>query len=96
MTTVYLEKDGNRFTVSAKGHATGSEKMCAAISTLIYTLAGWLENSPEIESRATLNDANAHIEFYGAESVFELICIGFLQLEKTNDKYIRVTLREIG
>lgn len=42
MTRVYLERDGNLYTLSAQGHATGSVEVCAAVSALIQTLRCYL------------------------------------------------------
>ena len=47
MTKVYLEKDGNQYTVDCKDHAD-SEASCAAVSMLCYTLAGYLHNIAEL------------------------------------------------
>ena len=54
MTKVYAERDGNRCILSAQGHAIGSEQVCAAVSGLLYALAGYLTNA--IRER--------YIEFY--------------------------------
>ena len=99
MTRVYLERAGNRFTVSCQGHATGNQDVCAAASCLIYTLAGWLRNSSvAVEEEHLDQDANAKLIFSGgenAETAFDVICTGFLQLELTSPQYISVILNVI-
>ena len=42
MTKICLERDGNLYTLSAQGHATGSVEVCAAVSALIQTLRCYL------------------------------------------------------
>lgn len=44
MTRIYAEMDGPRCTISAQGHATGSVEACAAISGILYALAGYVTN----------------------------------------------------
>lgn len=83
MTKVFLERDGNRFTVSCKGHAK-SEAGCAAVSILCYTLAGYLRNIEcEIEE-ARLEDGDARICWHGdgekARAAYDITAIGFMQL----------------
>lgn len=94
MTTVYLEHDGGTFAIHARGHATGSTEVCAAISCLMYTVAGWLRNRPEIGGIHRLEDGDASIVFFdreaAARTAFELAQIGFLQLASTYPDYIRV------
>ena len=38
-------EDDGTCEILATGHATGSEQVCAGISAIIYSLAGWLKNS---------------------------------------------------
>lgn len=99
MTRVLLEQRGNRFTVSCQGHATGSQDVCTAVSCLIYTLAGWLRNASVLVQKQRLDaDADALLQFCGgdnAETAFDVICTGFLQLECTYPQYISVVLQVI-
>lgn len=98
MTRVYLEQDGQRYTVSCKGHATGSVEACAAVSCLVYTLAGWLRNTSVLVLKAELNDGNAQIQYHGgaaAETAFDMICVGFLQLQEQYGDFISVDFRVI-
>lgn len=94
MTRVYLEQNGSLFTVDCQGHATGNQDVCTAASCLIYTLAGWLKNSSAVvECEHLDNDASARLKFSGgaeAETAFDVICIGFLQLEKNFPQHISV------
>ena len=90
MTKVYLRADGETFSVRAHGHATGSNEVCAAVSCLLYTLAGYLANNTCAQVRVSLKEADAEIVFCGNENIFEMLCIGFLQLEKSHPDFISV------
>ena len=45
MTQVYAGRDGQRCILSAQGHATGSVEACAAVSGILYALAGYVTNA---------------------------------------------------
>ena len=93
MTRVYLEQDGQRYTVSCKGHATGSVEACAAVSCLVYTLAGWLHNTSVLVLKEQLKDGDALIQYHGgaaAETAFDMICVGFLQLAQEYGDFVSV------
>ena len=98
MTQVYLEQDGQQYTVSCKGHAAGSVEACAAVSCLVYTLAGYLRNTSIPVLKEKLEDGDALIRFRGgaaAETAFDMICVGFLQLQAQYGEYISVDFRVI-
>ena len=91
MTWVYLKRNGRHYTVSCNGHATGSVEVCAAVSCLIYTLAGWLKNSSIKVQEESIKDGEVLIRFHGgqaARAVFDLLSVGFLQLEQQYGDYI--------
>lgn len=93
MTRVSLKQQGQRYTVSCKGHATGSPEVCAAVSCLTYTLAGWLRNTSVLVLEERLVDGDALIRYCGgaaAETAFDMICVGFLQLQQEYGDYISV------
>jgi len=102
MTKVFLERDGNRYTVSCKDHADTPEA-CAAISILCFTLAGYLHNIPcEIEEER-LEPGDVRICYRCSENegtagraAFEMISIGFLQLAESYPDIARVTVQNIG
>ena len=98
MTQVYLEQNGRRYMVSCRGHATGSVEACAAVSCLVYTLAGWLRNTSVLVVKEKLEEGDALIQFHGgvaAETAFDMITVGFLQLQAQYGDYISVDLRFI-
>lgn len=97
MTKIFLERDGDRFTVSAKEHANATE-ICAAVSTLLYTLAGYLNNThcPHDER---LEPGDARICFIGEgeaiEAVWDMISIGFLQIQKSYPESVNIVRQVI-
>lgn len=97
MTKVYLEKDGALHTVTAKGHATGSPEVCAAVSCLIYTIAGYIRQKPNSVRRVEIDEktAAATVSFTGNTTLFEFAAIGFLQLAKSYEDFISVEITEI-
>lgn len=97
MTKIYIEKNKNKYIVTANGHATGSDKVCAAVSALVYSLHGYLMNS-DGDVYASINEiypngAKAEFEWFGdsaAKAIFELILVGFMSLKLSEGKYISV------
>ena len=100
MTAIYLEQDGDRYTVSAKGHATGSMEVCAAVSTLLYTLDAWLHNTDLEVLHERLEPGDALIEYAGpdadAQTAFDFVTVGFLQLAKSEPAAIKVETKNIS
>lgn len=97
MTQVYLERKGGTFLVSCTGHATGSPEMCAAISCLIGTLDGWLENSGGCVERR-VEPGNVLLRFRGGSdcrTAFEMATTGFFRLQATDSAHISVVFKEI-
>ena len=117
MTRVYLERDGNQYTVSCKDHAD-SEASCASVSTLLYTLAGYLHNIADLceiederlepgDARICFRSSDVHITLAGdktacydadtiVQAAFDMICVGFLQLEASYPGAASVVFQEIA
>lgn len=99
MTKVKLERVGNTYAVVCKDHAKGSPETCAAVSCLMYTLCGWLKNTDKASIVfERIEEANAAVLFRGgkeAETAFDVICAGFLQLELSFKDYIKVKTKNI-
>ena len=90
MTEVTLHR-GDSCSVRCRGHATGAPDVCAAISCLMYTAAGWLHNTQEAELvYEKLDSGDAYLRWNGGEWLYDLLKIGFLQLEKAVPKKISV------
>lgn len=96
MTNVFLGHKNRKYTVHCKGHATGSTEICAAVSCLVQTLAVWLEQSSATVLEMYLGeDAEVKLVFSGygaAKAVFDLMCVGFGCLEKTDPERIHVEI----
>ena len=92
MTRVYLHLDGDRCTLSCKGHA-GSPTLCAAVSCLVYTAAGWACNRAEVLTQK-LEDGDACVSFAGegSRTVYDLLKIGFLQLARSQPERLELEL----
>lgn len=95
MTHIVLDKNNNRYLIKATGHATGSEKVCSAISSLLWAIAGWITNNPDKLKyhKMRIDSGNTYIEFSGgviAEAVWEVAAIGLMQIEKQYPEYIKV------
>ena len=97
MTKVYAERSGNRCILSAKGHATGSVEVCAAVSGILYALAGYLANAVHecyiefYENR--VEDADVLLDFNGDEctaAAFEMAVIGLAQIGQQYPEFLRV------
>ena len=103
MTTIQARRSsgGFRCTIRASGHATGSEKACAAVSAILYALAGYLKNVgdgrsvPVVEIR--LESGDAVIDFWAdeeAKGAFEMAVIGLAQVAKAEPERVRVLICE--
>lgn len=94
MTRVTLREYDGRYSVICEGHATGSVETCAAVSTLVYTLLGYLKNAGGVAvENEVIADGYAEIEFSGGECAavaYELISIGFLQLAQAKGNFIEI------
>lgn len=90
MSTVELIDGTNDFTIIAKGHTEG--KMCAAISCLLYTAAGYIANNDEIIiQEIRLEPGDAKLVWAGGKKaiwLFDLMVIGFKQLQEGDPKNI--------
>lgn len=99
MTQVCAQRSGNRCILSAKGHATGSVEVCAAVSAILYALAGYLANAVHeryiefYEHR--MEEADVMFDFSGDEctaAAFEMAAIGLAQIAKAHPEYIVVEM----
>ena len=82
MTRVYLERDGNLYTLSAQGHATGSVEVCAAVSALIQTLRCYLMGR-EAMIYDRMTEGAAFLTFrIDDPAPFDMVCCGLKCLAK--------------
>ncbi len=81
--------------VRCKGHATGHPDVCAAVSCLVYTAAGWLHNTQEAELvMERLDSGDAYLRWHGGVWLYDLLKIGFLQLERANPEAVSVKIEK--
>lgn len=99
MTKVWAQRPtgGERY-FSVKGHATGSERVCAAVSGIVYALAGYLANDPAVEmEELRLDDGDVLMSWTGGEkdlAALQMACIGLMQIEKAEPNYIETNISE--
>ncbi|PWL46839.1 MAG: hypothetical protein DBY45_01850 [Clostridiales bacterium] len=95
MTKVFAEERESCFTLILYGHATGSEKVCAAISSIVYALAGYLKNVEDERGEKPpviqLKSGFSSFRFSGkeAKSAYDMAVIGLMQLEKQYPEFIQ-------
>ena len=101
MTKGYAARADGECCLTLQGHATGSVEVCAAISGIVYALAGYLKNAArkrcvQIDEMA-LHSGEVSIRFTGGQAengAFEMAVIGLLQLEKQYPENICMEYRE--
>lgn len=93
MTKVYLEADGSRHIVSAKGHAAGSPEACAALSCLLTALAGYLQNARAEVTACRLDSGDAYLEFHGEDAAFYVTAVGLMQLAQAVPEAVQIEAR---
>lgn len=97
MTQVWAEITENSGLLRADGHATGSPEVCAAVSGILYALAGYLVNAEAKGlAKATarrMESGHVCLRYEGqVREVYEMAVIGLLQLEKSYPELVKVTL----
>lgn len=97
MIDIKIKVQDNMCSITARDHATGSPEVCSAVSTLMYTLAGWMINNEEhIRNPISILESGYSFIMFGyddiSKAVFDSIVIGLLQVEKVNDGFIRISL----
>ena len=94
MTTVSFCRNSDTYTVKCQGHATGSENICAAVSSIVYTLAGYLLNSENIKVLTNKTESgNAEFIFSGgaeAAYCYKMAVIGLSQLAKSFPNFVKI------
>lgn len=94
MTTIYAAEAGGQYLVAAKGHATGSEQVCAGVSAIMYALAGTIKNNhccKELDCK--IQDGFLLCKFSGgreAAAYYELTVIGLKQIANSYPEYIEI------
>lgn len=92
MTTVTLKRDGRTYEIRAEGHATGSVQACAAVSTLLTTIAVYLHNAGVVILGERLQPGDALLRFTGgsrAAPAFDFAMCGFHQIGAGDPEHVR-------
>lgn len=97
MTTVWAAVPQKRErAIVVQGHATGSEKVCAAVSGILYALGGYLTNAKGVDIQAMrMDDAYVCLRWTGGKrdlAAFQMACIGLMQIEKAHPDYIKTKI----
>lgn len=92
MTRISTAVKGNRFTIRAVGHATGSVEVCAGVSAILYALAGYLINAPVKVHALRLESGEALLDFEGGGEAFQMAVIGLAQMGERFPGYLQVGL----
>lgn len=77
MTTVRISRGEYEHIIEAHGHT--EPKVCHAVTALLESLAGYLENT-DCEHSIFLNDGEARIAFDDCDEVFKFMEIAFVQI----------------
>lgn len=99
MTTVWAAVPQKRErAIVVTGHATGSEKVCAAVSGILYALAGYLSNAKGVDIQTMrMEDAHVCLRWTGGKkdlAALQMACIGLMQVEKAHPEYIKTEISE--
>lgn len=90
--------DTNIYEITVKGHATGSNTVCAAVSGIVYALAGYLANDDETKMLVQwLEPGDSSLQFTCGErglGAVQMACIGLMQIEKSDPQYIKTKISE--
>ena len=97
MTKVWFDAVDGGYAICAKDHATGSETACAAVSGLMYALAGYLINA---ERDGLVHDVRGHLapgdavqQWSGgaeAEAAYDLTVIGLMQIARSYPQFVAI------
>lgn len=87
MTKVTLDDSGGVYRIKIEGHATGNQDVCAAVSCLACTLAGYLDLHEEIRDYVDVQEGRAEFAFR-SETLYEVIATGMEMLCESYPEYI--------
>lgn len=98
MTKISLGQGDGRYFLEFRGHAAGSERVCAGVSAIVYALAGWLVNAEDAGlvrvHRLELHSGEAELMFSGGaevETAFQVAEIGLRQLAESFPAFLSVS-----
>lgn len=96
MTICNITDNGDLHKIECKGHS-GTDDICNAVSTLLQSLAGWINSSDEAKLiRSEIKPGDVTIVFTGGRQALEVIEVGMLQLQALAPGQIKVSSRHSG
>lgn len=96
LTTVTIRRAPGRCRLTAVGHATGNPAVCAAVSGLVYALAGYLKNLERAGAvtlgQLRLEPGDAVVEASGSAACppFGMAAVGLMQIAEKYPKQVNV------
>lgn len=94
MTSVKLHETLTLYVIEAKGHATGSKEVCAAVSMLMTALANWnlcYGSGDKLPSELEPGHAKVRLRKAdeGAKAIWELANVAFHALAETDKTFLK-------
>lgn len=94
MVQALIDYEGPEYSLRMKGHATGSDVICAACSAIAYSLAGYLQNRTGIHYSAyEVSSGEVNIAVQGGpilQEVFTMAYIGLAQIAAQYPEYVSI------
>lgn len=104
MIQIHYQQDGSVCRLELQGHAdyaaSGEDIVCAGVSSIIFSLLGWLENHPEEMENADTDVSSGAVFIYcdcseKALTAFELVAIGLEQIALRYPDHVAIELAGI-
>ena len=94
MTQVQLKEHVATYEIIAKGHATGSTEVCAAVSMLMTAIANWnLRYGSGDTLKSELKPGYAKVKLRkadpGSKAIWELANVAFHSLAETDKNFLK-------
>lgn len=94
MTKVNLTEKISIYEIEAKGHATGSKEVCAAVSMLMTAIANWnlcYGSGDRLPSKLEPGYAKVRLRKAdpGAQAIWELANVAFRALAETDKTFLK-------
>ena len=100
MTNIDVFMKENTVIIKAKGHATGNNSVCGAISGMMFALEAWLVNNKDLVRKHSFDfdEGESRIEFIPVESesftVLEFVLIGLYEFEQNYREYMKLNISD--
>lgn len=97
MTKIYCASNGDRYSIRADGHATGSKEACSGISAITNALMLYAVNEvSHVSTIHTMEEEYGHfcLRFSGddqAGAAWKMAVMGIISISKTYPEQVQVT-----